>query len=103
MLSKLKSDLTAMERVNGDGVAADVRHDQYVQYNHEMTDDTAEASARTLIRMVPLVYGGLVGGIMGVVPLGLAIGLATTMALDIKMGRHSITLRLLKPLMAIFR
>ena len=103
MLPKLKSDLTAMERVDGSGLAANARHDQYVQYNHEMTDDTAEASARTLIRAVPLVYGGLVGGIVGIVPLGLAIGLATTMALDLKMGRHSITLRLLRPLVAIFR
>ncbi len=103
MLPKVKSDLTAMERANGNGVAANVRHDQYVQYNHEMTDDTAEASARALIRMVPLVYGGLVGGIVGNVPLGLAIGLATTMALDLKMGRHSITLRLLRPLMTVFR
>ncbi len=98
-----KFDQTATDRRRDIGAAAHRHHDQYVQYNHEMTDDTAETAARVLIRAVPLVYGGLVGSILGHVPLGLAVGLAMTVALDVRMGRRSITLRLLRPLLSALR
>ena len=103
MLPSRESNLAAMDRLNGIEMTTTGRHDQYVQYNHEMSDDTAEASARILIRTVPLIYGGLVGGVLGDLPLGLVVGLATTIALDLKMNDHSITLRLIRPLLRAFR
>ena len=103
MLPSVESNLAAMDRMKSVDMTSSERQDRYVQYNHEMSDDTAEASARTLIRTVPLVYGGLVGGVVGDMPLGLAIGLATTVALDLKMRDHSITLRLFRPLLKAFR
>ena len=74
------------------------QEDRAVQYTHEMPDDTAEASARVLIRMVPLVYGVLLGGLTGNLPLGLSVGIILSMALDMRMGDKSFFLPLLRPL-----
>ena len=65
-------------------------HDQYVHYTHQMSDETAEASARVLIRLVPLVYGALMGGLYGNLPAGLLLGLVASLALDYRMGGKSL-------------
>ena len=67
-----------------------LHHDQYVHYTHQMSDETAEASARLLIRLVPLVYGALMGGLYGNLPAGLLLGLVASLALDYRMGRKSL-------------
>jgi len=72
--------------------------DKYVRHSHDMTDDTAEASARTLIRTVPLVYGALLGGLIENLILGVSLGLALSIALDSRMGHQSLTLPFLRPL-----
>ncbi len=71
--------------------------DQYVQYSHQMTAGTADSSARTLTRLVPLIYGALLGGLVGSVALGMVFGLLMSAALDIRMGDKSIGRPLLRP------
>ena len=94
------------QRVTNAGIAGHVEHaarrDQYVHYSHEMTDDTAEASARFLIRGVPLVYGALLGGLIGDFYLGVCLGIALMVALDTRMGKQSLFRPLLRPLLNAF-
>ena len=90
--------LKAMEGV--EAIRRPDHRDRYVHYSHEMPDETSEASARTLIRMVPLVYGALLGGILGNMPLGIALGVALSVALDMRMKRYSLSLPVLGPLLA---
>jgi len=71
--------------------------DRCVQLSHEMPDETAEASARTLIRTVPVVYGILLGVVLSNMLVGIAMGSALTVALDMRMGKHSFFLPLLGP------
>ena len=84
---------------SGKGIpqAAAGHRDQYVQYSHQMTAGTADSSARTLTRVVPLIYGALLGGLVGSVPLGAVFGLLMTVALDMRMGDKSISRPLLQP------
>jgi hypothetical protein len=73
---------------------------RYVKLSHKMPDETAEASARALIRTVPMVYGVLLGLVLSNWPVGIAMGSVLTIALDMRMGRHSFFLPLLGPLLA---
>lgn len=77
-----------------------VHRDRHVQYSHEMSDETAEASSRTLIRIVPLVYGALLGGLIDDILLGVSLGMVLSIALDSRMGRQSLSLGLLRPLVS---
>jgi predicted lipid-binding transport protein (Tim44 family) len=70
--------------------ASDQHHDRYVHYTHQMPDETAEASARVLIRLVPLMYGALMGGLYGHLAAGLLLGLVPSLALDYRMGGKSL-------------
>lgn len=65
-------------------------HDQFGQYTHRLSDDAAEASTRVLVRLVPLAYGALLGGLAGDMLLGLSAGLALCIAFDLYMGRRSL-------------
>lgn len=64
--------------------------DQYVRYSHELPEFSTEAASRMLIRGVPLIYGGLLGDLIDVMPFGLGLGLALSAAFDVNMGRHSL-------------
>ena len=66
-----------------------IRHDQYAHYTHELPEDDAEAASRALVRVVPVAYGALLGGVTDHVLLGLAAGLAAGMAFDLYMGGNS--------------
>ena len=90
--------LNAMEGV--EAIRRPDHRDRHVRYSHEMPDETAEASARTLIRIVPLVYGVLLGGILGNMLLGIAMGSALSIALDMRMKSYSLSLPVLGPLLA---
>jgi hypothetical protein len=77
--------------------------DRCVRYSHEMSADTAEASARALIRTVPLIYGVLLGGILGNMLIGVSTGFALAVALDMRMGRNSLFQPILGPAFAYLR
>jgi len=65
-------------------------HDRHVHYTHELSDDATEASTRMLIRLVPMVYGGVLGVLAEHVILGLLAGFVLTLALDLRMGKDSL-------------
>lgn len=79
------------------GQMVNAHRDQYVQYSHQMTAGTADSSARTLTRLVPLIYGALLGGLVGSIALGMVFGLLMSAALDMRMGDKSIGRPLLRP------
>ena len=89
--------LGAMESVDA---IKDFHRDRYVRLSHEMPDDTAEASARMLIRTVPMIYGALLGGVLGNMPIGVSMGFALTVGLDMRMGKNSLFLPLLGPVLS---
>ena len=74
-----------------------VHRDQYVHYSHQMTGDTADASARTLTRVVPVIYGAVLGGLVGSVASGVVFGLLMSLAFDLRMGDKSVSRPLLHP------
>ena len=57
-------------------------HDQYVEYSHDLPEDTSEASSRSLVRVVPLAYGVLLGGLADNMLLGLSVGAMASAAFD---------------------
>ena len=65
------------------------RRDQYFHYSHEMPHDTKEASGRVIIRVVPLLYSGMIGGVFDHVIIALSIGALVSVALDLTMGDKS--------------
>ncbi|MGB5450624.1 MAG: hypothetical protein WBM71_02190 [Sedimenticolaceae bacterium] len=95
MLPEYEIDRSHIEPV---GVVPGARRDKYVRYSHEMTDDTAEASARALTRAVPVIYGLLLGALIENLLLGASLGVVLSIALDSRMGRDSLSLPLLRPL-----
>lgn len=80
-------------------VVAGAHQDQHGRYTHEMSNATGEASARALIRIVPLVYGGVLGALAGHIVPGMALGMALCVALDLRMGSDSLSRPLLSPLL----
>lgn len=75
-------------------------HDQYVQYTHELPEDDAEATSRVLVRVVPVTYGALFGGVADNMLLGLATGLAVGMVFDLYMGSNSMLRSLARSLLS---
>ena len=73
-----------------DEPAPPIHRDQHVEYTHELPEGTAEAVSRALIRIVPLIYGGLLGHLGGNMALGLLLGFASAAAFDLYMGNKSI-------------
>jgi hypothetical protein len=71
-------------------------HDQHVRYTHQLPEDDAEATSRALVRVVPLAYGGLLGGLSDNLLLGLSGGVALSAAFDLYMGRDSVVRALFK-------
>ena len=74
---------------SGDEVTRPVHRDQYVEYSHELPERAAEAMSRVLVRIVPLVYGGLLGHLGGRMGLGLLLGFVSAAAFDLYMGDKS--------------
>ena len=64
--------------------------DQYAHHTHELPEDSAEATSRALVRIVPVAYGGLLGGLADNLALGLAGGVALSGAFDLFMGDKSV-------------
>ena len=71
-------------------VSQPVHRDQYVEYSHQLPEGTADAVSRLLIRIVPLIYGGLLGHLSDHMALGLLLGFASAAAFDLYMGDKSV-------------
>lgn len=84
-------DFETLEIVDFPALDDKTHHDQYVEYSHELSEDSAEATSRALVRFVPLAYGGLLGGLTEAMPLGILGGMAMSIAFDLYMGPNSIT------------
>lgn len=87
-------DFETLEIVEFAAPGDKTHHDQYVEYSHELSEDSAEATSRALVRFVPLAYGGLLGGLTDAMPLGILGGLVLSIAFDLYMGSNSITRKL---------
>lgn len=72
------------------GPAEQPRRDQYVHYTHELPALGAESATRVLVRVVPLIYGALLGHLIGAITVGIALGAVLSMAFDIGMGQDSL-------------
>ena len=68
-----------------------IRRGRQVRYTHELSDESSEVMSRTLIRLVPLAYGVMLGALSDRLWLGLSAGLVSSAAFDVYMGRHSLT------------
>lgn len=64
--------------------------DQHGHYTHELPEYTSEAFSQWLIRLVPLVYGALIGGLGDHLAIGLVIGGAISLAFDFSMDDDSL-------------
>jgi len=64
--------------------------DRHAKLSHQMSEATAEASERFLIRAVPLVYGVLIGSHVNHPLLGLLIGFMVTILLDLQFKDQSV-------------
>lgn len=84
------------EREVADRRSVQAHHDQYADFSHQLPDDAADASTRVLMRVVPLAYGALVGGLAGKIMLGVASGLTFAAAVDLFMGSQSMLRGLLR-------
>ncbi|MCP5439431.1 MAG: hypothetical protein H6958_02245 [Chromatiaceae bacterium] len=82
-------EVEALEVIDFSAGSEKTRHDQYVEYTHELSEDSAEATSRALVRFVPLAYGGLLGGLNDAVLLGILGGLGLSIAFDLYMGKNS--------------
>ncbi len=57
---------------------------------HEIPEHTAEAASRALTRLVPLVYGVLLGVTGDILAIGLLVGGIGSLAFDLSMDQHSL-------------
>jgi len=71
-------------------------HDRYARHTHELPSESSEATSRVLIRVVPLAYGALLGGLTDSLLLGLSAGVILSAAFDLSMGANSLVLSLLR-------
>ncbi|MBT8430276.1 MAG: hypothetical protein KJN79_10230 [Gammaproteobacteria bacterium] len=71
-------------------------HDRYARHTHELPEESSEATSRALIRVVPLVYAVLLGGLADSLLLGLSAGVILSAAFDLSMGAKSLVLSLLR-------
>jgi hypothetical protein len=74
------------------GVQDEITHQDHG--HHELSESAAESISRLLIRLVPCVYGGLLGYLGGVLVPGLIVGILASLVFDLAMGRHSLLRRL---------
>ena len=71
-------------------------HDRYAHHTHELPEESSEATSRALIRVVPLIYAALLGGLADSLLLGLSAGVILSVAFDLSMGANSLVLALLR-------
>ena len=98
--SELQSIKTRHEHL----VPKRVHEEQCATYSHEMTPELAETVGRIVIRLVPLLYGGMFGSLIDDLPMALGIAALVSMGMDLAMGDRSLLRSLLRggcPLLAL--
>ncbi|MCB1725221.1 MAG: hypothetical protein H6959_06950 [Chromatiaceae bacterium] len=74
------------------------RVDHYAQVARDLPESTAEVVSRMIIRVVPLIYGVLLGLVIDDLALGALAGLALAAALDLAMRERSLLMGALRRL-----
>lgn len=72
------------------------RRDQHADLSHKLPAHATESVSRTLLRVVPLIYGALLGATSQNFWFWVSVSLLCSIAFDLYMGRHSIVRRLLR-------
>ena len=70
----------------------------HAQYTHQLSEEETEAVSRWLVRVVPLVFGTMMGSLAHNTVIGLSAALAVSLAFDLSMEGNSIVLRLFRRL-----
>jgi len=90
MLSGKESDLNPVQATEDVTARKRVHDEQCVQYTHELSYDTKESVGRVIIRLVPLLYGGMFGALLDDMPLALTVGAIVSVGMDLAMGNQSL-------------
>jgi len=90
------------EKLDQDGLAPSgrkaARRYPHAQYTHQLSEEEAEAVSRWLVRVVPLVFGAMLGSLAHNIAIGLLAALAVSLAFDLSMEGNSIALGLYRRL-----
>jgi hypothetical protein len=70
----------------------------HAQYTHQLSEEETEAVSRWLVRVVPLVFGVMMGSLANNTAIGLSAALAVSLAFDLSMEGNSIVLGLFRRL-----
>ena len=70
----------------------------HAQYTHQLSEEEAEAVSRWLVRVVPLVFGAMLGSLAHNIAIGLLAAVAVSLAFDLSMEGNSIALGLYRRL-----
>ena len=90
MLNQGEFELDTGESTAFADTAPHPHNDQHGHYDHQLSEETTDTLSRTLTRLVPLVYGMLLGALSDSLLLGLAISLLVSLAFDLLMGDQSL-------------
>lgn len=90
MLSGNQSELGPVQATEHVTARKRIHDEQYVHYTHELSYDSKESIGRVIIRLVPLLYGGMFGALLDDMPLALTVGAMVSVAVDLAMGNQSV-------------
>lgn len=90
MLTGKQSELNPAQAVENVKARERIHEEQYVQYTHELSYDTKESVGRVIIRLVPLLYGGMFGALLDDMSLALTVGAIVSVGMDLAMGNQSL-------------
>ena len=76
------------------GVKAATLRNRHAHYTHQLPEESTEAASRLLVRVVPLVFGAMLGSVGNNLAVALAAALAISVAFDLSMADKSIARRL---------
>ena len=89
-----KLDLDALAP-SGRSAASRCRH---ARYTHQLSEAETEAVSRWLVRIVPLIFGAMLGSLAHNIAIGLLAAVAVSLAFDLSMEGNSIALGLYRRL-----
>jgi hypothetical protein len=71
---------------------------RHARYTHQLSEEDTEAVSRWLVRVVPLVFGAMLGSLAHNTAIGLLAAVAVSLAFDLSMEGNSIALGLYRRL-----